>query len=68
MIIIIYYFNNFKKWGGAVATITPHKEEDVWGVLWELDMEHMSTLDRQEGVPKVYNRIHIEVCDLSVIE
>ena len=55
-------FNNLsKKWGGAVATIIPHKEELVWGVLWELDMEHQATLDKQEGVPKVYNRKEIEV-------
>ena len=35
--------------------------ESVWGVLWELDMEHMLTLDRQEGVPRVYNRHTIQV-------
>ena len=55
-------FNNLsKKWGGAVATIIPHTEEEVWGVLWELDMEHMASLDKQEGVPKVYNKKEIEV-------
>ena len=55
-------FNNLsKRWGGAVATIIPHKEELVWGVLWELDMEHQASLDKQEGVPKVYNRKEIEV-------
>ena len=37
------------------------KGESVWGVLWELDMEHMATLDRQEGVPRVYNRRTIQV-------
>ena len=51
----------YQKWGGAVATITPHEEEIVWGVLWELDMEHQASLDKQEGVPKVYNRKQIEV-------
>ena len=55
-------FNSIsKKWGGAVATINPDKNEDVWGVLWELDIIHMATLDKQEGVPKVYNRKNIEV-------
>ena len=55
-------FNSLsKKWGGAVATITPEKDEHVWGVLWELDIIHMATLDKQEGVPKVYNRRDIEV-------
>ena len=33
----------------------------VWGVLWELDIEHMQTLDKQEGVPRVYNRRTIQV-------
>ena len=28
----------------------------MWGVLWELNMEHLTTLDAQEGVPTVYNR------------
>ena len=33
----------------------------VWGVLWELDMEHMDTLDQQEGVPHVYNKKQVMV-------
>ena len=62
-------FNNLsKRWGGAVATIIPHKEELVWGVLWELDMEHQASLDKQEGVPKVYNRKEIEVKRLHTKE
>ena len=43
-----------------MATIVPHQGDHVWGVLWELDLEHLSTLDKQEGVPKVYKRIDIE--------
>ena len=34
----------------------PSQEEHVWGVLWELDIEHADTLDQQEGVPHVYNK------------
>ena len=44
-----------------MATIVEAEGESVWGVLWELDMEHMATLDKQEGVPRVYNRRTIQV-------
>merc|ERR1711936_529450 len=55
-------FNYFsKRWQGAAATIIPTRESHVWGVLWELNMEHLETLDRQEGVPNVYNRKMVEV-------
>ena len=55
-------FNNLsKKWGGAVATVVSKSGEDVWGVLWELDMEHLASLDKQEGVPKVYSRKKVKV-------
>ena len=39
----------------------------VWGVLWELDQEHSETLDRQEGVPTVYNKktVNVELEDGS---
>ena len=33
----------------------------MWGVLWELDTRHLASLDKQEGVPRVYQRRHIEV-------
>jgi hypothetical protein len=36
-------------------------EQEVWGVLWELDREHLDTLDRQEGVPRIYNRMKVQV-------
>ena len=55
-------FNNLsKKWGGAVATIIPHKEELVWGVLWELDMEHQATLDKQELIQCVKCIVQVEL-------
>ena len=35
---------------------------EVYGILWELDNEHLSTLDDQEGVSKkVYRRFEVEV-------
>ena len=45
-----------QRWQGAAATVVPAPGEEVWGVLWQLDMEHLATLDTQEGVPIVYNR------------
>ena len=37
----------------------------MYGVLWELDNKHLSTLDDQEGVSKrVYRRFEIEVIDM----
>jgi gamma-glutamylcyclotransferase (GGCT)/AIG2-like uncharacterized protein YtfP len=41
--------------------------QEVWGVVWELDREHLHTLDRQEGVPRVYNRTKVQVLYCSVI-
>jgi len=56
-------FNHFsKRWQGAAATIIEAPGDHLWGVLWELDHEHLATLDRQEGVHRnVYKRIHIPV-------
>jgi gamma-glutamylcyclotransferase len=55
-------FNYFsKRWKGAAATILELENTHVWGVLWELDMEHLNTLDKQEGVPRVYNRKNVQV-------
>eukprot|EP00090_Calanus_glacialis_P003268 TRINITY_DN12421_c0_g1_i1.p1 TRINITY_DN12421_c0_g1~~TRINITY_DN12421_c0_g1_i1.p1 ORF type:complete len:186 (-),score=78.48 TRINITY_DN12421_c0_g1_i1:50-568(-) len=55
-------FNYFsQRWQGAAATIIPTLDSQVWGVLWELDMEHLETLDMQESVPTVYNRKTVEV-------
>lgn len=44
-----------------MATIVEAEGGSVWGVLWELDIEHRQTLDKQEGVPRVYNRRIIQV-------
>ena len=34
----------------------------VWGVLWELNMEHLATLDDQESVHRgIYERIRVNV-------
>ena len=53
------YFS--QRWKGAAATIVPDAGAEVWGVLWELDMKHLETLDKQESVPTIYNRKSVEV-------
>ena len=55
-------FNHFsRRWRGAAATVVPGQGEEVWGVLWELEDEDLTSLDDQEGVPHVYNRIEVAV-------
>ena len=49
------YFS--QRWGGAVATIKPEKGAHVWGVVWEIELKHLPSLDKQEGVPYVYQRL-----------
>ena len=51
-----------QRWNGCAATITESPGESVYGCLWELDMDHLQTLDNQEGVWKgFYERIKVEV-------
>ena len=39
---------------------------EVYGILWELDNAHLSTLDDQEGVSKkVYRRFEVEVMEIK---
>lgn len=62
--------NNYKldfirystRWKGASATIVPNKESTVWGAIWEIDVEHMTSLDDQEGVNKnIYFPLMVDV-------
>lgn len=39
-----------KYWKGAIATIVPTTGEVVWGAIWEISMDDLPKLDRQEGV------------------
>ncbi|CAB3240956.1 unnamed protein product [Arctia plantaginis] len=44
-------FNFFvEAWNGAVSTIVEDDTEEVWGVLWTLNIDQMKYLDDQEGV------------------
>jgi gamma-glutamylcyclotransferase (GGCT)/AIG2-like uncharacterized protein YtfP len=38
-----------RRWGGGAADIVPEQGESVWGALYELDREHLESLDRFEG-------------------
>lgn len=37
-------------WNGASATIKEDENHSVWGAVWEIDLTHLASLDRQEGV------------------
>lgn len=51
-----------KRWQGAAATIVPHPGSIVWGVIWEIDMCNLETLDHQEGVhSNIYFRKDVSV-------
>ncbi|XP_056596814.1 gamma-glutamylcyclotransferase a [Triplophysa dalaica] len=49
-------------WHGGVATIEESDGEEVWGVVWRLDNENLSTLDKQEQVHEgMYSPSHVMV-------
>lgn len=50
-----------ERWKGAVATVVPDKEENVWGAIWEIGNEHMESLDGQEGVAKKIYEVFLPV-------
>jgi cation transport regulator ChaC len=49
-------------WGGGVGHIEHAPDDEVWGVLWDLTDEHLSSLDEYEGVAVgAYVRDHVTV-------
>jgi len=46
-----------KRWDCAVATIVRDKTACVPGLLYELEGADLSTLDRIEGAPAIYERV-----------
>ena len=49
-------------WKGAVATIVPRGDACVWGVIWNISVEHLAHLDRQEGVKhNFYFPLYVDV-------
>jgi len=57
------------RWRGSPATIVKtddDADDGVYGVLWELDLDHLSTLDDQEGVCRnVYQRLMVSVLPIT---
>lgn len=49
-------------WHGGVATIEFCPGADVWGVIWTLNKENLSSLDDQEGVSAgIYSPLEVSV-------
>lgn len=49
------------KWGAGVADILPASGFVVWGVLYEIDENDVTNLDRKEGYRAAYTRIEVDV-------
>lgn len=55
--ILPHYAFEFKRF----ATVTPHMDNEVQGVLWEITDECERSLDRLEGYPTYYGKINVWV-------
>lgn len=45
-----------------MANIVPDENDQVWGAIWDVGMENMDSLDRQEGVHlNIYRPIDVNV-------
>ncbi|KAM9493499.1 gamma-glutamylcyclotransferase a [Clarias gariepinus] len=44
--------NMVNSWNGGVATIEECADKEVWGVVWKMATEDITSLDKQEGVNK----------------
>ncbi|XP_018417021.1 PREDICTED: gamma-glutamylcyclotransferase [Nanorana parkeri] len=50
------------RWHGGVATVVESQGDEVWGVVWRMDISSLDSLDIQEGVNGgVYQPIEIGV-------
>ncbi|TRY56493.1 hypothetical protein DNTS_008783 [Danionella cerebrum] len=60
-------FGNYKglasqRWQGGVATIEPSPGDEVWGVVWRMNMSDLESLDRQENVKMgIYSPMEVSV-------
>ncbi|VEN35627.1 unnamed protein product [Callosobruchus maculatus] len=43
-----------KKWKGAMATIVPHKGQQVFGAIWEIKNTDQNSLYRCQGIETTY--------------
>lgn len=49
-------------WNGCPATIIPHENSSVIGVIWSIKSEDLTLLDRQEGVEvEIYKPLTIDI-------
>ncbi|XP_043088869.1 gamma-glutamylcyclotransferase a [Puntigrus tetrazona] len=49
-------------WHGGVATIQESQGDEVWGVVWRIDRQNLTSLDRQEQVHEgVYSPLEVKV-------
>ncbi|XP_059621994.1 gamma-glutamylcyclotransferase-like isoform X1 [Phlebotomus argentipes] len=56
------FFYYATRWGGAPSTVVPAPGENVWGAIWEIDMENLDSLDKQEGVHRgVYQPLSLPI-------
>ncbi|XP_068092357.1 gamma-glutamylcyclotransferase [Hyperolius riggenbachi] len=54
--------NQNSRWHGGVATVTESQGDEVWGVVWKMDISSLDSLDIQEGVSwGIYQPIEISV-------
>lgn len=58
-----FWANNVtSSWHGAAATIEDCPGAEVWGVIWTMSNQHLSTLDKQEGVSHgIYSPLEVSV-------
>lgn len=50
-----------RKWGGAVASIRPHRGDRVPGAVYEISDRCLRVLDRHEGYPGTYEHLNVTV-------
>lgn len=55
------YVGQSSRWGGGVATVVPHRGERVPGYLYFVTPSDLTSLDRYEGVPRIYRRKVVSV-------
>ncbi|XP_053323444.1 gamma-glutamylcyclotransferase [Spea bombifrons] len=54
--------NKNSRWHGGVATVVESEGEEVWGVVWKMNISSLNSLDIQEGVQEgIYEPIEINV-------
>ncbi|XP_035678562.1 gamma-glutamylcyclotransferase-like [Branchiostoma floridae] len=59
------FYGSWSRWGGGVATIDPTPGHTLWGVVWQIGMENLDALNKQEGVKDndqgVYRPVELSV-------